>query len=528
MIDVTAAEARWWQRGVVYQVYPRSFQDSNGDGVGDLRGVRARLDYLQWLGIDAIWLSPIYPSPMADFGYDVASYVEVDPLFGSLAELDALIADLHQRGMRMLLDFVPNHTSSKHPWFIEALSSRGAAHRQWYIWRDPAPDGGPPNDWQNTFRGSAWEFDESTGQYYFHSFLPEQPDLDWRNPEVVAAMSDVMRFWFERGVDGFRIDVLWLLAKDRELLPLAPGEPRTARPAPPDFERDGPGINSIVRAIRGVADEYPDRVLIGEIYQALERVVGYYGERGEGIHLPFNFQLLLVPWQAPAVHAMIRRYEELLPPGAWPNWVLSNHDNPRIATRVGASQARVAAVLLLTLRGTPTIYYGDEIGMADVDIPATAMRDPQGIGGRYNRDASRTPMRWDGSPRGAFTSGESWLPMGSALGEINVATERDDAWSMLTLHRRLIELRRRERALNVGSWRDLGQAGTTIAFIRSDAERAFLVCANLSHESSILPREARGQRGTVVIATPGPDREGGRFEGVTRLEADEAVVVELG
>ncbi len=385
----------WWQPAVVYQVYPRSFQDANGDGIGDLPGITQRLDYLAWLGVDAIWLSPIFRSPMADFGYDVADYMDVDPIFGNLADLDALIAAAHRRDIKVLLDFVPNHTSNLHPWFLESRSSRTNERRDWYIWRDPLPGGGPPNDWQANFGGSAWEWDEATGQYYFHSFLKEQPDLDWRNPAVQAAMLDVLRFWFRRGIDGFRIDVIQLLAKRYELLPTRPGH----KPAWGDLRR----VHVPVAAIRRVADEFDGRLLIGEIWLPPRQLVTFYGKTLDGLQLPFNFQLITLPWSARRIGAAIARYEALLPDGAWPNWVLGNHDRSRIASRVGAEQARVAAMLLLTLRGTPTLYYGDELGMCDGDIPLEAQRDPEGLRGGKSRDPERTPMRWDGSPTGGFT-----------------------------------------------------------------------------------------------------------------------------
>jgi alpha-glucosidase len=519
----------WWQSAVIYQVYPRSFADADGDGIGDLAGIRQRLDHLAWLGVDAIWLSPIFRSPMADFGYDVADYTGVDPLFGTNDDLDGLIHDLHRRGMRLLLDFVPNHTSDRHPWFLDARSTRSAAHRDWYIWGDRAWDGGPPNEWQSMFGGSAWAWDEGSGQYYFHSFLAEQPDLDWTNPEVRAAMTDVMRFWLRRGVDGFRIDVLWLLAKRPELAALAPGEERPATPESSDYWRDEPEIHDIVSELRRVADEFGDRLLVGELYQVLERLVAYYGRDGRGIHLPFNFQLLLVPWRATRIHSIIRRYERLLPEGAWPNWVLSNHDNRRIATRVGAAQARVAAILLLTLRGTPTLYYGDELGMADVEIPPPAMRDPQGLRGGFNRDVARTPMRWDGSPTAGFTRGQPWLPIGPAAGEINVAAERDDPASMLSLYRRLLHLRRREPALGVGAWQDLGRSGSVLAYLRSDGGgRRFLIALNLADRPAALPPAVHGRAGRIVLATD-PARDGQRFDGsgAGGLGADEGLVVLL-
>ena len=356
----------WWKRGIIYQIYPRSFQDQNGDGVGDLAGIARRLDYLSWLGVDAIWISPIYPSPMADFGYDVADYCDVDPLFGSLADFDDLVRAAHARGLKVILDFVPNHTSDRHPWFLESRSSRASPKRDWYIWRD-GRNGGPPNNWVSQFGGSAWTYDPGTGQHYLHSFLREQPDLNWRNPDVRAAMLDVLTFWLDRGVDGFRVDVIWLLIKDEALRdnPENPGW----QPSQATINRllqvhnaDQPDVHDVIRDMRSLLDRYDERLLIGEIYLPLERLVAYYGKDLSGAHLPFNFQLILTAWKADAIARLIDEYENALPPGGWPNWVLGNHDQPRIAARVGEAQARVAAMLLLTLRGTPTMYYGDEIG----------------------------------------------------------------------------------------------------------------------------------------------------------------------
>jgi alpha-glucosidase len=513
--------SHWWQRGVVYQVYPRSYQDTNGDGVGDLRGVRQRLDHLEWLGIDAVWLSPIFRSPMADFGYDVSNYRDVDPLFGTLADVDELLADMHRRGMRLLLDFVPNHTSSRHPWFLDARSSRQARHRDWYIWRSPLPGGGPPNAVQSVFLGSAWEWDEPTGQYYFHSFLKEQPDLDWTNPEVRAAMLDVMRFWFKRGVDGFRVDVVNLLAKGPELAP----------PAHLDEHKtwgDEPGIHPLMRQLRSVADEFDDRVLLGEIYLPPTELVTFYGTELDELQLPFNFGLLELPsWTADTVHAAVSAYDQALPPQAWPNWVLGNHDRRRVATRVGAAQARVAMMLLLTLRGTPTMYYGDEIGMIDADLPRSAWRDPQGLRGGPTRDDCRTPMHWDASPLAGFTAGTPWLPMDEPRG-VDVATERDDPASMLALCRALLSLRRDEPALNVGSWQDLGHLGSAMAYVRSSEEPdgpRFLVCLNLGDQPSPVPEAATSLRGTILISTLNSENLG-RFED-RDLAPNEGLVIRL-
>ena len=369
------ADFVWWKHGVVYQIYPRSYQDTNGDGVGDLKGIIERLDYLAWLGVDAIWISPIYPSPMADFGYDVSDYCNIDPLFGSLEDFDRLVAAAHARKIKVILDFVPNHTSERHPWFLESRASRVNPKRDWYIWRDGKPEGSPPNNWLSQFGGPAWTREARTGQYYLHSFLPEQPDLNWRNPEVRTAMYDVLRFWLERGVDGFRVDVIWLLIKDAALRDNPPNP--NYRPTEAGIHRflqvysaDQPETHEVIAEMRSVLDRCDERVLIGEIYLPIERLVTYYGQDLRGAQLPFNFQLLHTAWTAAAVGKLVTDYEVALPPGGWPNWVLGNHDQPRIAARVGEAQARIAAMLLLTLRGTPTMYYGDELGIGRVVDPA--------------------------------------------------------------------------------------------------------------------------------------------------------------
>ena len=315
----------WWQRAIIYQIYPRSYQDTNGDGIGDLEGVRRRLDHLQTLGIDTIWLSPIYPSPMADFGYDVADYGDIDGRFGTMADFDRLIADVHARGMRLVLDFVPNHSSDRHPWFVQSRSSRNSPKRDWYIWRDPKPDGSPPNNWMSHFGGRAWTLDPTTGQYYLHSFLKEQPDLNWRNRQVEQAMFDVLRFWLGKGVDGFRVDVIWCLIKDEHLRDNPPNA--AWKPGMSDRERlisiyecDRPEMMGLVETMRGVLDAYPgDRLLIGEIYLPLDRLVAYYGPGLRGAQMPFNFLLIGTPWTADAVGRIVADYNAALPAGAWPN-----------------------------------------------------------------------------------------------------------------------------------------------------------------------------------------------------------------
>ena len=485
----------WWQRGMVYQVYPRSFQDSNGDGIGDLPGLLARLDHLVELGVDAVWISPIYPSPMADFGYDVSDHVDIHPVFGSLADFDRLVAAAHRRGLKVILDYVPNHTSDRHSWFVESRSSRHSPKRDWFIWSDPKPDGGPPNNWLSEFGGSAWQWDRATGQYYYHAYLKEQPDLNWRNPEVRAAMLDVLRFWLDRGVDGFRVDAIHHLIEDEHLRDNPPNPDwrpgmSPARRLVRAHTMDQPEVHEAIVEMRRVADAYAgDRVLIGEAYLPIDRLMAYYGADLSGFHLPFNFHLISTPWQAEAIAALVETYEAALPKGGWPNWVLGNHDRPPVATRLGPSQARVAAMLLLTLRGTPTIYQGEEIGMADVPIPPDLVQDPweknvPGLG--LGRDPERTPMQWDASSNAGFTTGEPWLPIAADYRAVNVAAQAADPRSMLSLYRALIALRRAEAALSVGDYVPVPVRDDVLAYERRHAGRRVLVALNMGGSPRVL------------------------------------------
>ncbi|HEV2147995.1 MAG TPA: alpha-amylase family glycosyl hydrolase [Longimicrobiaceae bacterium] len=524
----------WWQTGIIYEIYPRSFQDSDGDGVGDLTGIISRLDYLHWLGVDAVWIGPIYPSPMADFGYDVAEYTGVDPLFGTLETFDRLLAEAHARGIRVILDLVPNHTSDRHPWFLQSRRSREDPKRGWYVWRDPAPDGGPPNNWLSSFGGPAWSFDEPTGQYYLHSFLPEQPDLNWRHPEMWPQMERVMRFWLDRGVDGFRVDVVWHLVKDARLRDNPRNPDYRPRRDPPNealvpaFSADQPEVQEIVARMRRTTDEYPGRVLIGEAYLPFGRLVRYYGVASPGMHLPLNFHLITSPWEAVEVESTVAEYEGTLPPDAWPNWVLGNHDRSRVASRVGAGQARVAAMLLLTLRGTPVLYYGDEIGMPDAEIPPERMRDPRGkrIPGS-SRDPARAPMRWDGSPGAGFTTGDPWLPAGGVPAGYSVEAQRDDPGSVLTLYRHLVRLRRAEPALHRGPYTPVPAAGeNTLGYVREWQDRRFLVALNFGEGAARFRPERGTVQGRVVLSTR-LDREGEAVDGGLELRGDEGVVVLL-
>ena len=524
----------WWKRGIVYQVYPWSLQDSNGDGIGDIVGIRSRLDHFVALGVDALWLSPIFVSPMKDFGYDVADYCDIDPLFGSLADFDALVAEAHDRGIRILLDFVPNHTSDQHPWFRESRTSRDNPKADWYMWRDPAPDGGPPNNWRSMFGGGGWKWCEERGQYYYHAFLAEQPDLDWRNPKVVAAMHEVLRFWLRRGVDGYRVDVIWHLLKDPQWRDNPPNP--DYRPGEPEVRRllqirtcDQSGIVDLVKGFRRVLDEFPDKVLIGELYLDFDRLCTYYGETLDGCHLPFNFHLIMDPWRADVVARSIEIYETALPKGAWPNWVLGNHDNGRVASRFGPPQARVAAMFLLTARGTPTIFQGDEIGLESGVIPPDRVRDPQekqepGLPG-HDRDIARTPMQWDASPLAGFSTVEPWLPLVPGHERCNVAVESGDPHSVLTLHRRLIALRRARPALAVGDVMVLTGANDVLAYMRCRGDERLLVALNFSHEArEVSLPEAVGGR---IALTTGLVREGEAVGETLSLGPDEGVVIDI-
>jgi alpha-glucosidase len=525
---------RWWQRGIIYQIYPRSFMDSDGDGVGDLPGIRSKLDYLQWLGVDAIWISPIFPSPMADFGYDITNYTDIDPLFGTLDDFDALLVDAHHRDLKVLLDYVPNHTSDRHPWFIEARSSRESPKRDWYIWCDPAPDGGPPNNWRSNFGGGAWQWEEKTRQYYYHAFLKEQPDLNWRNPEVQETMLNVLRFWLERGVDGFRVDVMHHMLKDTEFRNNPPNPAWRPGMSPyreviTTYTTDLPEVQEIVTKMRSVVEEYSDRMLVGEIYLPVERLMAYYGASGNGAHLPFNFQLIGLPWKARDLAAAVERYEALLPAYAWPNWVLGNHDKPRIATRVSPAQARVAAMLLLTLRGTPTLYYGDEIGMRDVVIPPDQIKDPYeknvpGLG--LGRDPVRTPMQWNGDESGGFTTGQPWLPLADDYKTNNVAVERQQPTSLLSLYHHLIELRRAEPALSVGDIAPIPADNDLMAYVRKTAERRLLVVLNLGANPQTFNFASLKSRACLLVSTH-LDRDHEKLADDLELRGDEGVVVEL-
>lgn len=519
----------WWRDAVCYQIYPRSFADSNGDGIGDLAGITAHLDHLEWLGVDGVWISPVHPSPDADWGYDVSDYTGVHPDLGTLDDLDGLLAEAARRNIRVLLDLVPNHTSIEHPWFVDARSSRTARHRDWYVWADPGPDGSPPNNWVSSFLGPAWTLDEPTDQWFLHNFLPEQPDVNWRNEEVRAAFDDILRFWFDRGVAGFRIDVVHMIVKDRLLRDNPPTDATDhwldqLRGQRQVYNSCRPEVHDVIRRWRAVADEYtPARTLVGEAHVFdLEQVARFYGD-GDELDGAFNFRFLHEDFDARALRAVVEATEAVLPAGAWPVWTGGNHDKPRFPTRWcegDPDRVRCALVMLLTLRGTPFLYYGDELGLPDTDVPLDDLRDPVSVRLHpvVNRDAARTPMPWTSALGAGFTLAdvEPWLPLGD-VAAFNVAGQRADTNSLLHLTRDLITLRRELVDLRRGDYVTHAVEGGMWAWRRGES---VLVALNLGEGEVVLD----DVDGTVRIGTDRA-RDGEAVRGRLRLRPREAVVV---
>jgi alpha-glucosidase len=522
----------WWQRAAFYEVATISFQDSDGDGKGDLAGLLSRIDYLEWLGIGAVWLTPVYPSPMRDLGYDIAEFCDVHPGFGTLEQFDALVEQLHRREIRLILDFVPNHTSDQHAWFADSRSSRGADKRDWYIWSDPGPNGGPPNNWQSRFSGSAWQWDQTTGQYYYHSFLREQPDLNWRNPDVRAAMADVLRFWMKRGVDGFRVDASAVLAKD-ELLRDNPPDPEADERKPPPqrfrniFTDDRPEAMTYLAEMRKVVDEFEGRVLCGEVQGKTDRIGHFYGQDEPRLHLPLNFLLLDSQWDAISLQGDIDAYLNAIPDKAWPDWVIGGHDKHRIASKLGQAQTRVLAMLLFTLRGTPFFFAGDELGMEQVPVPPDRITDPFEKllpGYDLNRDPERAPMRWGHGPNAGFSDGEPWLPVGPSAAERSVAALKKDKHSLLWLYKGLIELRRSEPALTAGAYVPERSRNDLLIYRRAAADSSILVALNALHEPRRLDWSGRGR---VLLSTHLDAFHGGEVQGPVLLRPDEGLIIKL-
>jgi alpha-glucosidase len=506
----------WWRGGVLYQIYVRSFADSNGDGVGDLAGIRSKLDYLEWLGVDGIWLSPVTVSPDDDFGYDVSDYCDVQPVLGDLAELDRLVAEAGERGIEVLLDIVPNHSSDRHPWFVEARSSRESPRRAWYVWADPKPDGSLPNNWVSAFGGPAWTLDEASGQYYLHHFLPSQPDLDWWNEGVRDAFDDVLRFWFDRGVAGFRIDVAHGLVKDRELRDNPPDDPWANN-------MNRPEVHDVYRRWRRIADAYdPPRIFLGETWVLDSDQLGaYYGQADDELHMAFNFPFVLAPLETERLRPIVEQTEAAIPGDGWPVWTLSNHDVVRFPTRWAEGderKVRAALLMLLALRGTPVLYYGDELGMPETELSDEERLDPAGLTDPPGRDGARTPMHWSGESGAGFTElgVRPWLPFGRH-GDVNVEAQRGDPGSVLSFVRDALALRRDEPDLWGGSYTPVETEGGLWAWRRGDGT---LVAVNLSDE----PGAVEGVEGRIRLATA-REREGDEVAGRLELGPWEGVVV---
>jgi alpha-glucosidase len=533
----------WWRTAVVYQIYPRSFADGNGDGVGDLPGLVDQLDYVADLGVDAIWINPVYRSPMADFGYDISHHTDIDPAYGTLADLDRLLDAAHRRGLRVIVDFVPNHTSDRHPWFVASRSARTDPKRDWYYWRDPAPDGGPPNNWVSAFGGSAWSLDPRTGQYYLHTFLPEQPDLNWRNPDVERAMHEVARFWLARGVDGFRIDVANFVMKDPLLRDNPPatvgasayrplGEYDTQRHL---HDKNHPDVHGVYRRLRRLLDDYEgERVAMGEIHlydwpDWRTEFARFHGAGLDELQLPMDQSLVGLPWSAEAYADTLADIAASVPTGGWACLMLGSHDETRVAARLDPDRARAAMAILLTVAATPVLYYGDELGMVGAKVPPHRALDRWGAqtsDGSLGRDPQRSPMQWTAAENAGFSPPdiEPWLPVGDDADTANVATQHGDSRSTLNLTRRLIRLRTEHPALSSGDFVVRGDVpADVLAYERRHGDERLLVAVNFAADAVVVPLTEDAEILLTTSATePGP-RSGHELT----LAPHEAVVARL-
>ena len=538
----------WWKRAVFYQIYPRSYMDSNNDGIGDLAGIISSLDYLndgtdQSLGIDAIWFSPFFTSPDHDFGYDVADYCDIDPRYGTLEEFDRLLVEAHQRKIRVMLDLVVNHTSDQHPWFLESRSSRDNPKRDWYIWKDGRGKGyQPPNNWRNNFFGRAWNFDQKTGQYYLHSFLKEQPDLNWENPAVREAVGDVIRFWLDRGVDGFRLDVAHIYCKDQQFrdnpsllrglnrvgglaagdrLPLANIMKKLSLPELQvrKYNQHIPETHNVLKEFRRIYDSYPAVTSVGEIVaDDPDLIASYYGSNNDELHMNFYFELLQCRWKAGAFRRCIELWEKTLPAGAWPAYTFSNHDVVRAFSRYGHDgdadeRARLLALLLLTLRGTPFIYYGEEIGMKEALLPKDKLKDPIGVKWyplHRGRDGCRTPMQWTADSGAGFSTAETWLPLGPELEQRNAKAQQSDPHSLLNLYKQLIRLRKELPALYEGSYQSVtdGIPEDCYCFLRQAEDQILAVCLNFSSQQRQISLSDLEHLQLLFSTSPAKSKEG--------------------
>ena len=534
----------WWKTTIIYQCYPRSFQDSDGDGNGDLNGIRSRLDYFVETGIRAVWLNPIYSSPQKDNGYDISDYTNIDPLYGTLADFKTLLKEMHKRELKVIMDFVPNHSSDEHPWFQESRSSRDNSKRDWYVWAD-GKDGGPPNNWISVFGGSAWSYDNTTEQYYLHQFSDFQPDLNYRNQQVKDAMEKVLKFWLDLGVDGFRVDAVIFLLEDPKLEnerrnPQFTGN-CTANISSPDcynslihnLTTNYDGIHDIIRSWRKVLDSYSDktgqeRFMVGEVYDPISEVITYYGNKSDEFNFPFNFLLLgNSNWTGTQVSSLVAEWLDNIPEGAWSNWVLGNHDNPRISSKAGVYLSRALNVLLLTLPGTPTTYYGEEILMTDVYVPPPERHDKY-----QDRDKERTPMQWNTSAYAGFTSPDSkpWLPVATNYSTYNVEVESRDSRSPLTLYKKLSELRSNYSALQYAGYEHVYNSTDLFAYLRFDSTTSdktdLLIIVNFAEEETTMDFSGVvSLNDTTVLLSSSLNRTGSIDLGSVELFGGEAIVV---
>ncbi len=535
----------WWKKAVFYQIYPRSFQDSNGDGIGDIRGIIERLDYLNdgtpgSLGIDAIWFSPFFRSPDHDFGYDIADYCNIDPRYGSLDDFDRLLEEAHKRKIKVMLDLVVNHTSINHPWFRESRSSKDNPKRNWYIWKEGRSGGNkPPNNWRNNFFGSAWTRDSATGQYYLHSFLREQPDLNWENQEVREAIKNVIRFWLNRGVDGFRLDVAHIYCKDPCFRNNPPffmrkkgknGLPCADRVlmanlmrllSAPEFQvrkynQHQPETHQVLKEFRTVFDEYSATTSVGEILADEPSVIAaYYGRENDELHMNFYFELLHLKFKAGAFRRAIEKWEHTLPGGAWPAYTLSNHDVMRMISRYdsggrGEERARLLLLMLLSLRGTPFIYYGEELGLREARLKKEDLKDPVGLKWyplHPGRDGCRTPMQWTAGAYAGFSTVEPWLPLSGNLEKCNAAQQEEDEGSMLNFLKKMIWLRKDLPALVEGSYRTLKDEvpAACFAYVRESQDQKLAIYLNFSNKNVEITADEEGNRARLIISTD-PER----------------------
>lgn len=516
--DIKSHTAKWWQTGVIYQIYPLTFADANGDGIGDLQGIIKKLDYLNdgnpnsetSLGIDAIWLSPINQSPMIDNGYDVSDYYDINDKFGTLEDFEILLAEAHKRGIKIILDLVINHTSNQHCWFLESSSSKDNPKSDWYHWQDPAPDGGVPNNWLSYFGGTGWTYNQARKQYYYHSFNNNQPDINWRNPQVKAEIFQMIRFWLDKGVDGFRLDASSVYSKDQYYrynpVKFDANDNKKYNNQHHLYNKNLPENHQIIKEIRQIIDEYQDRVLIGETFidSTLYESAVFYGTNNDELHLPLTFEFPFSPWYPGYLQQEIDKKERITPHGAWASYFLDNHDLPRHLSRwvecslctnkLGIAQA--AATILLTVRGTPILYYGQEIGMVDNEnIPPEKIQDKVVLRSETEdapetRDGARTPMQWNDSVNAGFSSGkdvEPWLPVHQNYTEVNVEQELRDSDSILNFYRKLIKVRKQNEALLIGSWRTLiYYPYEHLAYVRETKAERVLILINFSYEKDLI------------------------------------------